>query len=155
MPCQLAWYNVLSHFVPCVMQCNFVVLLYFLWLWFYIYYKNSYFERGLRRLLWCRNALTSCSLKAVSCVTDEPLNSTGYTKWFDGEPEGKRGQDCGIVNRESSALGDVLCGVQLPFFCEQELWGIAWQRVGLSSRILPMFLRNILTPYSGSEWSWT
>ncbi|KDR21757.1 hemolymph lipopolysaccharide-binding protein-like [Zootermopsis nevadensis] len=54
-------------------------------------------------------------------IFNDPLNSTGYAVWTTNQPDGRVTENCGVANRGSSTLADVGCGVQLPFFCEQEL----------------------------------
>ncbi|XP_014487787.1 PREDICTED: hemolymph lipopolysaccharide-binding protein-like [Dinoponera quadriceps] len=54
-------------------------------------------------------------------VTDEPFESTGYTRWtttFANLPDNFGGsQNCGVI-REEGGLDDVHCGLTHSFFCE-------------------------------------
>nr|CAD7256807.1 unnamed protein product [Timema shepardi] len=57
-------------------------------------------------------------------ILGEPLASTGYSTFANGEPtddrNGTTGEDCGCIPRFGE-LNDVGCNELLPFFCEQEL----------------------------------
>jgi hypothetical protein len=60
-------------------------------------------------------------------VADEPLSSTGFYRWCQGQPNNwggsatNPGQDCGAMNT-NCGLNDWDCNELLPFICEQELW---------------------------------
>ncbi|KAJ9590458.1 hypothetical protein L9F63_016489 [Diploptera punctata] len=52
-------------------------------------------------------------------IFNESLVSTGYVKWYPGDPQGEV-QDCGMVARKSNLLADVECNIKIPYFCELE-----------------------------------
>ncbi|KAJ9590508.1 hypothetical protein L9F63_016459 [Diploptera punctata] len=53
-------------------------------------------------------------------IFNQSLVSTGYVKWYPGDPQGGQ-QNCGIVVRKSNLLADIYCNSVIPFFCELEL----------------------------------
>ncbi|XP_049851104.1 hemolymph lipopolysaccharide-binding protein-like [Schistocerca gregaria] len=54
-------------------------------------------------------------------IFDEPLHTTGYTKWGSGQPDNyQNNEDCGSVDHEGR-LNDYPCGAKAPFICECEL----------------------------------
>jgi len=59
-------------------------------------------------------------------VADEPLSSTGFSRWYKNQPDNaggggiNPGQDCGSMHT-NGGLNDIRCCTRLPFICEQEL----------------------------------
>ncbi|KAJ9574201.1 hypothetical protein L9F63_008457 [Diploptera punctata] len=50
------------------------------------------------------------------------LNTTGYNKWHEGNPDNGLGvEDCGGIHRNSGKLVDLSCETIYPFICEIEI----------------------------------
>ncbi|XP_069672196.1 hemolymph lipopolysaccharide-binding protein-like [Periplaneta americana] len=54
-------------------------------------------------------------------VFNQPLNSTGFEKWYPSQPANNTRENCGLINKDKTLLGDTECYRLLPFFCEREL----------------------------------
>jgi hypothetical protein len=74
-----------------------------------------------------KTALYKCHVTVLHVVTDEPLSSTGFYRWYPGQPNNAGGsatlpgEDCGAMHT-NGGLNDYGCNVKVPFICEQELW---------------------------------
>jgi hypothetical protein len=53
----------------------------------------------------------------------DPLNMTGYVKWYSGQPDNSGadpGSDCLSLHRTQANYNDLPCSWKLAAFCEQE-----------------------------------
>ena len=74
--------------------------------------------------MWRVNNITliKCNkLRTKFCLTDVPLNETGFTGWSPSEPNGGVVENCLVIGRLSGLYADVACTNAFTFFCEQEL----------------------------------
>jgi hypothetical protein len=74
------------------------------------------------------NGLHKRRITMLLFVTDEPLSSTGFYRWYSpNQPDNlggdatHPGEDCGSMHT-NGGLNDMNCDAQFPFICEQELW---------------------------------
>ncbi|XP_069691015.1 hemolymph lipopolysaccharide-binding protein-like [Periplaneta americana] len=54
-------------------------------------------------------------------IFNQPLNSTGYSKWRANEPNGNTRENCVTMDGNYGTLVDMPCSTILPFFCEREM----------------------------------
>ena len=74
------------------------------------------------------NGLYKPRITMLHFVADEPLSSTGFSRWYQpSQPDNLRGtanhpgEDCGSMHT-NGGLNDMFCDSLHPFICEQELW---------------------------------
>ncbi|KAJ9586511.1 hypothetical protein L9F63_019837, partial [Diploptera punctata] len=58
-------------------------------------------------------------------IFSEPLSSTGYSDWYQGQPDGRNLQNCIYFSFSRSSaeygLGDVDCNSKGPFICKKQI----------------------------------